>query len=240
MTTQTTESPSNPKIAIVTGANRGIGLEVARQLKRLGMQVVLTARDVAKGQPVAQKLGVRFFPLDVRNPASVNALREYVVRELGRVDVLINNAAIYIDGDASIMDVSLETTRRTVETNTYGPMLLCQALIPLMLQHGYGRVVNVSSRSGQLSSMGTDTPSYNLSKTALNALTVMFAKAVSSYGSNDILVNACCPGWVRTDMGGSGATLTVEQGADTIVWLATLPKDGPTGGFFAEREKIQW
>lgn len=239
MTTQTTESPFNPKIAIVTGANRGLGLEVARQLKRLGMQVVLTARDVAKGQPVAQKLGVRFFPLDVRNPASVNALREYVVRELGHVDVLINNAAVYVDGDAGIMDVALETTRRTVETNVYGPMLLCQALIPLMSQHGYGRVVNVSSRSGQLSSMGTSTPSYNLSKTALNALTVMFAKAAGS-GDKDILVNACCPGWVRTDMGGSGAPLTVEQGADTIVWLATLPKGGPTGGFFAERKEIEW
>ena len=108
-----------------------------------------------------------------------------------------------------------------------------------MVQHGYGRVVNVSSRSGQLSSMGTNTPSYNLSKTALNALTVMFAKATGS-GEKDILVNACCPGWVRTDMGGRGAPLTVEQGADTIVWLATLPKGGPTGGFFAEREKIEW
>ena len=110
-------SPSNPQIAIVTGANRGIGLEVVRQLAQKGMQVVLTARDVTKGQPIAQKLGVRFFPLDVRNPASVNALREYVLRELGRVDVLINNAAVYVDGDADIMDVSLETTRRTVETN---------------------------------------------------------------------------------------------------------------------------
>jgi NAD(P)-dependent dehydrogenase (short-subunit alcohol dehydrogenase family) len=131
----------------------------------------------------------------------------------------------------------MEVYRMTVETNLFGPLRLCQAFVPLMVQKNYGRVVNVSSGAGQITSMGRNTPSYRLSKLALNGLTLMLADSVR--GSN-VLVNAVCPGWVRTDMGGSSAPVSVEQGADTIVWLATLPDGGPQGGFFRRRQRIEW
>ena len=154
---------------------------------------------------------------------------------------MVNNAAIALDftGESagSIFKAKISTIQQTIETNVYGPLLICQALIPLMQINNYGRVVNVSSGAGQLQDMQSGYPAYRMSKTALNSLTRMFASELE--GTN-ILVNSVCPGWVKTDMGGPNAPRTTEQGADTIVWLATLPDEGPTGGFFRDREAIAW
>jgi NAD(P)-dependent dehydrogenase (short-subunit alcohol dehydrogenase family) len=208
-----------------------------------GMHVILTSRDAAKGEAAAHELrtnkrtrSISSYPLDVNDPASVDRVREYVLREYGRLDVLVNNAAVYLDDGVSVFDVSIDIFRQTMETNLYGPLYLCRAFVPLMRKQGYGRVVNVSSGSGQLSDMGGYTAAYAISKTALNALTRIVAAEVSG----DIKVNTMCPGWVQTDMGGQNATRTPDQGADTITWLATLPSDGPTGGFFRDRQPIEW
>jgi NAD(P)-dependent dehydrogenase (short-subunit alcohol dehydrogenase family) len=230
------------RIAIVTGGNRGLGLETCRQLARRGDRVILTSRNQAKGRAAVRELKregleVVHHTLDVTSPESVARLKDAVIAEFGRVDVLVNNAALDLDDGESVFDVGLDTFRTTFETNVYGPVTLCQAFVPGMIERGYGRVVNVSSRSGQLSSMGGDTPAYRMSKAALNALTVIVAGAAS--GAN-VLVNSVCPGWVRTDMGGPSAPRSVEQGADTIVWLACLPDGGPTGGYFRDRKPIPW
>lgn len=229
------------RTAVVTGGNRGIGFETCRQLARLGYRVVLTSRNVDKGLQAVERLkphgDVSFYHLEVRSHEHVQRLRHYLARDLGRVDALVNNAAVYLDEGRDVLDADMETWRTTVDTNVFGPLMLCQALIPLMVKQGYGRVVNVSSGSGQLKSMVGDTPSYRLSKLALNGLTLMLADSVR--GSN-VLVNAVCPGWVRTDMGGPAAPRSIEQGADGVVWLATLPDGGPSGGFFRDRKRIEW
>jgi NAD(P)-dependent dehydrogenase (short-subunit alcohol dehydrogenase family) len=227
---------------LVTGANRGIGLEVCRQLARQGMTVILTGRKAEAGQAAADQLrgdglNVIFHVLDVSDPASVSRVRQFVADRFGRLDALINNAAIYPDEDVSVFDVTPDVVRHTFEINTVGPLLLCQAFVPMMRQHNYGRVVNVSSGSGQLNGMGGYTAAYRMSKAALNALTRIVA---SETAGHNIKVNSVCPGWVRTDMGGPRATRSVEQGADTIVWLATLPDDGPSGGFFRDRKPVEW
>jgi NAD(P)-dependent dehydrogenase (short-subunit alcohol dehydrogenase family) len=229
------------KIALVTGANRGIGREVCRQLAGLGLRVILTARDPEQGEAAARLmqrngLDVAFCPLDVTDPAAVDAAQGFVERQYGRLDVLVNNAAIYPDEDFSIFDVPLITVGQTMQINFYGPLLLCRAFAPGMRRRNYGRIVNVSSESGQLSTMGASTPSYAISKAALNALTRIVAAEVRG----NVKVNAVCPGWVRTDMGGPAAPRSVEQGAEGIVWLATLPDDGPSGGFFRDRHPIPW
>lgn len=237
------------RVAVVTGGNRGLGFETCHQLSKLGIKVVLTSRDEDKGKAAAEKLkneglDVVYHPLAVTDPESIEGLRDYIQREFGQLDILVNNAGIAIDPpgmpEGSIFKAQISTLQKTIETNLYGPLLLSQALIPLMQEHNYGRVVNVSSGIGQLSKMdqmNDSYPAYRLSKTALNALTRTFAYELK--GSN-ILVNAVCPGWVKTDMGGPNALRTVEQGADTIVWLATLPDDGPTSGFFRDRQPIEW
>lgn len=230
------------RVAIVTGANRGLGFETCRQLAQQGYQVVLTSRDAAKGQAATQQLRqsggkVIHHPLDVTSQESINLLRDFVVGEFGRADVLVNNAALYLDEGRDVLDVELELFRTTIETNVYGPLMLCQVMVPLMLRQNYGRVVNVSSGSGQMVGMSSDTPAYGLSKAALNALTLMLA---SRCRGKNILVNAVCPGWVRTEMGGPAAPRSVEEGADSIVWLATLPDGGPSGGFFRDRQRIEW
>jgi NAD(P)-dependent dehydrogenase (short-subunit alcohol dehydrogenase family) len=226
------------RIAVVTGANRGIGLEICRQLAQAGMHVILTARDEAKGKAAAKKLGVESHPLDVDSDESVKAFLRWIKDTHGRCDVLINNAGVMLDPRGSrVLDSKIETYRETLETNLLGPLRMIQAIAPLMKKQGYGRIVNMSSGQGQLSEMGVGTPAYRVSKTALNALTR--TTAADLHGSG-ILVNAMCPGWVRTDMGGSGAPRSVEQGADTAVWLATLPAKGPSGGYFRDRKQIPW
>lgn len=231
-----------PPVALVTGANRGMGLETCRALAQRGYQVILTSRDQQLGQQAAQPfvqrgLSVTSFALDVTNEESIQHLQRVLEERFGGVDVLVNNAAIYPDKGRSVLEVEPETFHATMETNFYGPLLLCQAWVPGMITRGYGRVVNVSSRAGQLSAMGDFAPAYSASKAALNALTRMVADAAR--GSN-VLVNAVDPGWVRTRMGGPAASRSVELGADTIVWLATLPDGGPTGGFFHDRQPLPW
>lgn len=230
------------RVAVITGANRGIGFETCRQLAKTGIQVILTSRDEVKGKAAAEKLqaeglDVSYHSLDVTNSDSVQRLAQFIKSEERQLDILVNNAGVLIDSSDSLLNTKIDTLRKTMDTNLTGPLLLCQALIPLMQQHNYGRVVNVSSGAGQLSDMTSGYPSYRISKTALNALTRIIANELK--GTN-ILVNAVCPGWVKTDMGGANASKTPEQGADTVVWLATLPDDGPTSGFFRDRQPIPW
>jgi NAD(P)-dependent dehydrogenase (short-subunit alcohol dehydrogenase family) len=235
--------PDVRRIAVVTGANRGIGFEICRQLAQRDLQVILTARSATKGKAAAtalkrQGLAVEFHRLDVGSPRSVSALAAHLHRKVGRLDVLVNNAGVLLDPRGSrVLDAEPATFRDTLAINLMGPLLLMQALVPLMKRHAYGRIVNLSSGQGQLSAMGAGSPAYRVSKTALNALTRTLA---AELGGSGILVNAMCPGWVKTDLGGPNAPRTVEQAADGAVWLATLPDDGPSGGFFRDRETIPW
>ncbi len=237
---------STKKIAVVSGANRGLGFEACRQLARLGLQVVLTSRDSSKGEAAANELkseglAVAYHPLDVTNWETIDTLQQFLRQEFGGVDVLVNNAGILPDPpepeEASVFNAKVNTLRSAMDVNVYGALRLCQTLIPLMKERNYGRVVNVSSGMGQLSEMNGGYPAYRLSKTALNALTRIFADELK--GTN-ILVNSVCPGWVKTDMGGADAPRTPEQGVETIVWLATLPDGGPTGGFFRDKQPFSW
>jgi NAD(P)-dependent dehydrogenase (short-subunit alcohol dehydrogenase family) len=230
---------SDSRIALVTGANRGIGLEVARQLAAKGLTVVLGARNEAAGRAAAEGIEGNVIPrqLDVTDQASVDALFDWIESELGRVDVLVNNAGIAPDGGESGVDPDFGVMQKTLDTNLYGAWRMARRAIPLMRRGGYGRIVNVSSGAGQLSDMNGGAPNYRVSKTAMNAMTRILD---AELGGSGILVNSVCPGWVRTDMGGSSARVSVEEGADTPVWLATLPDDGPSGGFFRNREPIPW
>jgi len=232
---------TRPETALVTGANRGIGLEVCRQLAAKGYRVVLTARSRSKAEQAARTLtahgAVEAVALDVTDRSSVLHAAREVEDRVGHVDVVINNAAILVAERKGVLGTTLDEFRETFETNFFGVISVCQAFVPGMVRRKRGRVVNVSSRAGQLSGMGQYAPAYSMSKTALNAFTVQLANASRSAG---VLVNAACPGWVRTDMGGPGAPRSVEQGADTIVWLATLPDNGPSGGFFEDRKEIDW
>lgn len=231
------------RIAVVTGANRGLGLEISRQLAVAGITVVLTSRDRAQGLLATSELKTRdldvdFHPLEVREPSSAAALRDWIDRRYGRLDVLVNNAGILIDiHSTSIAELDLETLRWTLETNVIGALGVTQALLPLMRRHDYGRIVNMSSGLGQMCDMQAGTPAYRISKAALNAVTRILAAELKD---TRIKVNSMCPGWVRTDMGGPNAPRSVEEGADTALWLATLPEDGPSAGFFRDRQPIPW
>ncbi len=243
------------RVAIVTGANRGIGFEACRGLARHGLKVVVTARDEAKAEAAAAKLGrdgADAVPrrLDVTDPESIAGFAAAAGRDFGRADVLVNNAGIFRNADvpyrpgrwdelgrASALAAKIGTLRENMETHVYGPLLLCQAFAPLMRARGYGRIVNVSSGSGQLDDMDGGWPGYRVSKAGLNALTRILAAELEDTG---ILVNSMCPGSCRTRMGSADAPRSAEQGADTIVWLATLPDDGPSGLFFRDRKPIPW
>ena len=228
----------SPKVrtALVTGANRGIGLEAARQLARAGLDVVLTARDVSAGEAAAAELDVRFEELDVSSDRSVGECAGRLERDGVAVDVLVNNAGVLESG--AILSVDDDLMRRTLEVNLLGPLRTARAFMPGMLERGYGRVVNVSSGSGSLTEAAAYSPAYSISKAALNMLTRQLAFAAD--GDGDLKVNAMCPGWVSTDMGGRSAPRSPEEGADTLVWLATLPADGPTNGFFRDRQPAAW
>jgi NAD(P)-dependent dehydrogenase (short-subunit alcohol dehydrogenase family) len=234
------------RTALVSGANRGIGFEIARGLARLGVLAVIGARDPNDGQAAAEKLqseglDVPVVALDVNSEESARQAVAEVKRIYGRLDILVNNAGILIDEPggfkASLFDLKADTVRHTMETNLLGPIRLIQAAAPLMREQEYGRIVNLSSGAGQLAEMGSGYPAYRMSKAALNALTRI---AANELGGGNIKVNAMCPGWVRTEMGGQEAPRTPEEGADTAIWLATLPDDGPTGGFFRDRKPIAW
>ena len=234
------------RVALVTGGNRGIGLEIGRQLARMGVVVVIGARDLEKGRSAAQSISderclAEAVQLDVTDGASVFAAVEDIALRHGRIDILVNNAAILVDGPggfkSSLFELTADVARQTFETNILGPLRLIQAVVPVMGKNGYGRIVNLSSGAGQLSDMRSGFPAYRMSKTALNALTRITAAELAS---TNIKVNAVCPGWVRTDMGGAEAERPVEVGAETPVWLATLPENGPTGGFFRDQRAISW
>jgi NAD(P)-dependent dehydrogenase (short-subunit alcohol dehydrogenase family) len=231
------------KIAVVTGGNKGIGFAACRLLAQNGFHVVLTARSIQNGKEAARKLeserlDVSFFHLEVTDEFHIQKLRENLEKGYGRCDVLVNNAAIFPDSKGpGDLHIPLEMIEETFRTNTLAPLRLSQVLIPLMKKHKYGRIINLSSGLGQLSDMKNRYAAYRISKTALNAVTRILAAETAGSG---ILVNSMCPGWVKTDMGGPDAERTPEQGADTILWLAALPADGPSGGFFRDRAPIPW
>jgi NAD(P)-dependent dehydrogenase (short-subunit alcohol dehydrogenase family) len=230
------------RFALVTGGNRGIGLETCRQLAARGLNVILASRDPDRGAAAVEALAQEGLTLiqhtlDVTRPEEIEAALEFVQSTCGCLEVLVNNAGIYLDQQASLLDLDLTDVRLTMETNFYGPLRLCRAFAPLMRRQQYGRIVNVSSGYGALSEMGAGAPAYSISKAALNALTCILADELRG---GDIKVNAACPGWVHTQMGGPEAPRTPAEGADTIVWLATLPARGPSGGFFRDRRRIPW
>ena len=232
---------SEQRTALVTGANRGIGFEVCRQLVGKGLRVILTARDGAKADAAAAILAnagdVVAATLDVADERSVRTLASDLSRRGLHVDVLVNNAAVLVGESTGVLETAVDDLRATFATNLFGVVSVSQAFVPDMIARGYGRVVNVSSQAGQLQSMNTYAPAYSISKAALNAFTRQLAAATRGC---HVLVNSADPGWVRTAMGGPSAPRSVEQGADTLVWLATLPARGPTGGFFSDRKSIEW
>jgi len=229
------------KIALISGANRGIGLETGKQLLELGWNVVFTARNMHEGRPLINKLREKwksawFHQLDVTDEQSISDMAEYVEDTCGRLDVLINNAGIMIEENHNIMNVELDDLHKTMATNLYGPLMLTRTMLPFFKDSKDARVINVSSRMGQLSGMEGGHAAYRISKAALNALTIVMAKELEDDG---IRVNTICPGWVRTDMGGPDANKSIEEGADTAVWLATADKI-ENGKFYADREVIPW
>lgn len=254
------------RVVLVTGSDRGIGFEVCREMNERGYRVVLTSPVRKQAVQALTRLpapsNAVTHALDVASPRSVLALRKFIMSRFGRLDILVNNAGVLLDegrskiegiiahrlkripkrvefGEGpSVLRQDIDIFRATLEINTFGALRMCQAFVPLMMEAGYGRVVNLASGRGQLDGMTDEgAPAYQLSKTALNAITVMVADAAR--GAN-VLVNSVCPGWTRTDLGGPEAPRSVEEAADTIVWLATLPNKGPTGRFFRNRKPIPW
>ena len=235
-----------PLVALVTGANRGLGLEISRQLAQLRYNVVLGCRDPAKCEAAVAALAregltVHAARIDVDDAPSVGEAVSETIARHGAIDVLVNNAGVLLDGPdaqaASVLELPPERLLASFRTNTLAALLTMQAVLPGMRSRGYGRIVNMSSRAGQLEELRAGVPSYRVSKTALNSLTRVTA---AEFKSENIKINAMCPGWVRTDMGGSDAPLGVAEGADTAIWLATLPDHGPTGGFFRARQQLPW
>lgn len=222
-------------LALVTGANRGLGFEIARRLREKGFEVLLGARDAEEGQAAAERLGATWLPLDVGEAESVREAADWVRAEHGRLDVLVNNAGALLDEEAAVLDFDEALALATLQVNLLGAWRMAAAFAPLMGKGG--RIVNISSGAGQLSRMGAWAPAYSVSKAALNALTIQLASGLKSRG---VAVNAACPGWVKTRMGGPGAPKSVEEGADTPVWLATDAAPSLTGRFFRDRREIPW
>jgi NAD(P)-dependent dehydrogenase (short-subunit alcohol dehydrogenase family) len=229
------------RIALITGANRGIGFEVCRKLASQGFVVLLAARDAAKAETAARKLGndgtVESLLLDVADIASIEKAAEVVAGRYGYLDVLINNAGINYDTWETAENADIDgTVQDTIRTNLLGPWQVSKAFLPLLRKSRAARIVNVSSEAGSLARMGAGPPAYQVTKAGLNALTRTLAGELRNAG---ILVNAVCPGWVATDMGGSGGR-PVADGAAGIIWAATLPDSGPTGGFFQDGKPLPW
>jgi NAD(P)-dependent dehydrogenase (short-subunit alcohol dehydrogenase family) len=219
-----------------------MGLETCRQLLARGMRVVMTGRDESATERACRGLGhsaadVVALRMDVTDAASIVAASRTIADRVGAVDVLVNNAAVLLFENSDLLSIPADGFQQTFATNVSGAIEVCRLFVPTMAARGYGRIVNVSSGAGQLVSMSTYAPAYSISKAALNALTRILAE---TYRGKGVLANAVDPGWVRTEMGGPSAPRSVEQGVDTIVWLAMLPDDGPTGGFFRDRRPIAW
>jgi NAD(P)-dependent dehydrogenase (short-subunit alcohol dehydrogenase family) len=230
------------KIALITGGNRGIGLEICRQLAKLGIRVILGSRNAGKGIAAAKELIAAGLPieareLDVAGDGSIRECINWIQRDLGRLDILVNNAGIMVEeGDAG-PEQEIQIIRDTMQTNVYGPLLLSRLAIPIMKSRRYGRIVNLSSGMGSLTEMGGGYIAYRMSKASINVVTRVLAAETQGMG---ILINSADPGWVQTAMGGSGASRNVQKGAETPVWLATLPDSGPTGAFFRDRKTVAW
>lgn len=228
------------KTVLITGANRGIGFETARELAARGFHVVIGVRSESHGQKALRELSghgkVSLQVVDVSDSTSI-AIAASVFASIGQLDVLINNAGIYPDEGISILTISRERITGTFQTNTFGPIAMTQAFLPYLKKSPAPRVINVSSGYGQLEGLSANVPSYCLSKLTLNGVTIMLAQALANDG---IAVNSMCPGWVRTDMGGSSAPRSVAEGADTAVWLASEADQKLTGKFFRDRKEIPW
>jgi NAD(P)-dependent dehydrogenase (short-subunit alcohol dehydrogenase family) len=230
----------NQRVALVTGANKGIGFEIVRELARLGLRVFLGARNEKAGRAAAEKLSkegdVVFVKIDIADAASIQRAADDVAGQTDCLDVLVNNAGILLDEDKGALTITPEIFETTLRTNTLGPWLVTQAFVPLLKKSREPRIVNVSSGGGQLDG-GADgwAPAYCVSKTALNGVTAQLAAALPKFA-----VNSVCPGWVRTDMGGENATRSVAEGAATIVWLATDAPQDLTGKFVKDRKVIPW
>lgn len=234
----------SPVVSVITGASRGLGRAAAHRLATMeNRTVVATARHLEDLAPLSSKLQMsghklETHQLDVTDDASVAALRDWLAERFGRIDVLINNAGILVDRHStSVLELPLDTLRQTLDTNLFGMLRVTQALLPLMRTSRAGRVVNLASSMGQLAEMDAGAPAYRISKTAVNALTRILAVETAN---SRIKVNSVCPGWCRTNIGGPEAPHSPEEGVDTVIWLATLPDDGPSGGFFRDREPIAW
>jgi NAD(P)-dependent dehydrogenase (short-subunit alcohol dehydrogenase family) len=229
------------KVALVTGTNRGIGLEISKQLASMGITVVMTARNMQAGRPLVNELRkqwkhVWYHQLDVTDEVSIQDAFQYINASFGKLDILVNNAGVLLDDGKGATELDLEILRSTMETNLNGPMRIIQVMLPLLKKSDDARIINLSSTMGQFASLGPQSAAYRISKAALNAMTVIFAAELSPLG---IKVNAVHPGWVKTDMGGPYAPLPVAKGAESAVWLATANKI-PNGKFIQDRKIIEW
>lgn len=229
------------RIVLVTGGNRGIGRDCVRQVAAGGDVALLGARNVMQAREVATAFAdepgrIEIVPLDVTDPAGITRAARHIDRSHGHLDALINNAAVHYDSDQRGVDADMTIVEEALQTNLIGTWRVTQALLPLLRRSAHPRVVNVSSESGSLASMGGGTPAYSVSKAALNALTRVLADELHDDG---VLVNAVCPGWTATDMGGRGGR-PVADGAASVMWAVDLPDTGPTGEFFRDGEPLPW
>lgn len=230
------------KVALVTGGNRGIGYELVKQLALKGFKVILASRDPEMGHEAAQKLkesnlDVSFLVMDVDNQESIRQAAITVNEQYERLDVLINNAGVYLDENEKLLTIEPSILEGTMTTNFFGAYHVIRSFIPIMEKHGYGRIINVSSEYGAIGEMSYQgVGAYKLSKLALNGLTQLLAAEING----DIKINAVCPGWVSTNMGGPSAPRTPKQAADSILWLATIGPEGPSGRFFRDGKQIPW
>ena len=232
---------NKPLLALVTGGNRGIGHQIVKQLCQEGVQTIFTSRNPHDGLAALDRLAphrnlLDYHPLDVSDNASVQELYDHVAKKYGRLNILINNAGANYDTWHRVSHVSMAEVEYTLNVNFLGPWRMCNVFIP-MLKESRGKIINLSSGAGTIASQDGSTPGYSLSKNGLNMLTKSLAADLQTAG---VTVNAVCPGWVRTDMGGPNAPRSPQQGAETVVWLATLPDSNLTGGFYRDKRQISW